>query len=113
MATPKKKPPVAQQAAQPVKTNGHIGPAIIVLTNAFVFIGDLTIEADGSISVIDAVNVRQYGTEGKGLAALAHGPRKATVLDYVGVMVARQHAFLFHIPVVADLQGFLAVANKV
>lgn len=92
----------------------HIGPSILVCTNGFVFVGDATIHDDGSVTSTDTVNVRQYGTEGKGMAALAHGPLKATVVDFVGILNVRPHAFLMDVPLAGGaMANFLSRANRV
>lgn len=118
MATSKKvsTPKQAAVSAQPApKFSGALGPAIYICTNGFVYVADGTKNPDGSLTLIDACNLRRYGTENVGLAALAHaGPRKDTVADYAGVMVVQGPAFLMHIPMGrTQLDQFLKVANRV
>ena len=91
------------------------GEAIYVCTNGFVFIGRKAEGvADSGTTLCDAVNVRVYGTEGKGLAALAYGPTSQTVVDFVGVIHIVPGALLLVIPLAeGSLAKHLAVANRV
>jgi len=60
---------------------------IAILTNGFVFVGDVTVKKDW-IEIENTYNIRRFGTT-KGLGQLAvEGIQKDTVLDKVGVLRA-------------------------
>jgi hypothetical protein len=69
------------------------GLNIIVLTNGFVYVGDVTV-TEKWITVTNATNIRRWGTT-KGLGELCAGPTSSTHLDKTGTLKINPMAFLF------------------
>lgn len=69
---------------------------IIVITNGFVLIGDVTV-AESTYIVKEASVIRRWGTT-KGLGQIAlKGPTSTTVLDPCGTVEIEKHATLMRI----------------
>lgn len=69
---------------------------IIVITNGFVLIGDVTV-AESTYIVKEASVIRRWGTT-KGLGQIAlKGPTSNTVLDPCGTVEVEKHATLMRI----------------
>lgn len=69
---------------------------IIVITNGFVLIGDVTV-AESTYIVKEASVIRRWGTT-KGLGQIAlKGPTSTTVLDPCGTVEVEKHATLMRI----------------
>ena len=67
---------------------------IAVLTNGFVYVGHVA-QRDGYVEIVNAKNIRRWGTT-KGLGQLAiQGPQKETILDETGVVRAPLHSVIF------------------
>ena len=58
---------------------------IIVADRGWIFVGDCTDEADGSVTIRNAKNIRRWGTT-KGLGELANGPTDETTTDDYGTV---------------------------
>lgn len=68
------------------KDSNHFGPVqIIVGDKGFVFVGNVQDNSDGSVTITEAKNIRQWGTT-KGLGELTSGPTEATVTDFYGTV---------------------------
>ena len=78
---------------------------IVVLTNGFVFMGVIETYTETLFRLVEAENIRVYGTTaGLGQIAL-HGPTTETKLDPVGVVEVRGASMsniLFVIPCVYE-----------
>jgi hypothetical protein len=72
---------VRKDAAQPVRDIGNV--RIIVADRGWVFVGNCTDQADGSVVIRNTRNIRRWGTT-KGLGELITGPTKNTVVDAYG-----------------------------
>ena len=72
---------------------GFSAPQIIILDRGFVYVGDVTIDADW-VTISNARNVRRWGNS-KGLGELAKsGPLKDSVLDPAGTVRAPMRALI-------------------
>jgi hypothetical protein len=61
----------------------HTTKQILIITNGFVFMGDVK-DVEGGVYVTDLQNIRRYGTE-RGIGQIAmSGPTKDTILDPFG-----------------------------
>jgi len=58
---------------------------IIVADRGWVFVGKCVTNADGSVTITDAKNIRKWGTS-KGLGELVDGPLSGTVADPYGTV---------------------------
>jgi len=58
---------------------------IIVADRGWVFVGECFDNADGSVTIRNARNIRRWGTDA-GLGQLIDGPRKETVCDDYGIV---------------------------
>lgn len=58
---------------------------IIVADRGWVFLGDCVNNEDGTVTIHNAKNIRQWGTT-KGLGELANGPTGKTVADECGTV---------------------------
>jgi len=68
-------------------------PQIVILDRGFVYVGDVTIDADW-VTILNARNVRRWGTS-KGLGELAKtGPLKDSVIDPAGTVRAPLRALI-------------------
>jgi hypothetical protein len=70
---------------------------IVVLNNAFVYVGDVSFNIQGYICIDRCRNIRVWGTT-QGLGQLRTGPTKETVLDECGTVYAPNHALAHLIP---------------
>lgn len=61
---------------------------IVAAEGGWVFVGDCTDEADGSVTIRHAKNIRRWGTTA-GLGQLVTGPTSDTVLDEYGTVRLR------------------------
>lgn len=75
----------------------HYGKQIVVLDRGFVYIGDVSIDADG-ILINGARCIRKWGTK-RGLGELRNGPTDKTILDDVGTVRAPVRALIHFIAV--------------
>jgi hypothetical protein len=57
--------------------------AIVAAPYGWVFVGEVTRNDAGGIDMVDAKNIRRWGTT-KGLGELVNGPTKETVIDPYG-----------------------------
>lgn len=68
-------------------------PQIVILDRGFVYVGDVTIDADW-VTITNGRNVRRWGTS-KGLGELAKtGPLKDSVIDPAGTVRAPLRALI-------------------
>ena len=81
---------------QPTDVSQLTGQHIVVLDRGFVYVGDITVDAEW-IRIERAQNIRVWGTE-KGLGQLRNGPTKDTKLDECGVVLAPRRALISLIP---------------
>jgi hypothetical protein len=58
---------------------------IIVADRGWVFVGNCTDNADGSVTIRNAKNIRSWGTT-KGLGELSKGPTESTKFDEYGTV---------------------------
>lgn len=65
---------------------------IVVLDRGFVYVGNVTVEADW-VLIRNAHNIRVWGTT-KGLGELVNGPLSGTRLDSVGTVKAPLRALI-------------------
>lgn len=73
-----------------------VGHKVVVLTNGFVFVGQLhEKDSNDNYLISNCRNIRVWGTEGKGLGYLQHGPTRDTLLDDVGLLVFPRHALVY------------------
>ena len=61
---------------------------IVAAEGGWVFVGDCTDEADGTVTIRNAKNIRRWGTTA-GLGQLSKGPTQDTVLDDYGTVRTR------------------------
>jgi hypothetical protein len=80
-------------ASATTQASENHGLNIIVLTNGFVYVGDVTV-TEKWITVTNATNIRRWGTT-KGLGELCAGPTSSTHLDKTGTLKINPMAFLF------------------
>lgn len=76
---------VREDAASPVSIGEK---RIIVADRGWVFVGDCTDNEDGSVTIRNAKNIRNWGTT-KGLGELANGPTNKTQTDNYGTVETR------------------------
>lgn len=70
---------------------------IVVLTNGFVYVGDVQPLTDGVVPILNAWNIRKWGTT-RGLGQIAiGGPTKETILDRAGTVRAPYHSVIMYI----------------
>ena len=68
-------------------------PQIVILDRGFVYVGDVTIDADW-VTILNARNVRRWGTS-KGLGELAkRGPLKDSIIDPAGTVRVPMRALI-------------------
>jgi len=68
---------------------------IAVLTNGFVYVGDVQPINKGVIVILNAWNIRRWGTS-RGLGEIAvEGPTKNTILDRAGIVRVPNHSLIF------------------
>lgn len=72
------------------------GDHIVVCDRGWVYVGDITVDAD-YCRIKDAYNIRRWGTT-RGLGELVSGPTATTVLDPVGNVIIPARAVLHYIP---------------
>ena len=90
----------AMFASQPLLPSSiKHGIQIVVLDRGFVYVGDVTIDAD-FVYIENASNIRVWGTS-KGLGELVDGPLPTTKLDKVGSVKANRRALIYLIAVKA------------
>lgn len=58
---------------------------IIIADRGWVFVGNCTDEADGTVTIRNAKNIRRWGTT-KGLGELVNGPKAETKYDDYGTV---------------------------
>lgn len=58
---------------------------IIVADRGWVFVGDCVDNEDGSVTIVNANNIRRWGTTA-GLGELANGPLSETQYDHYGTV---------------------------
>lgn len=68
------------------------GTAIVVLDRGFVYVGNVTVDAEWCV-IQNAKNIRVWGTT-KGLGELVNGPTKGTKMDAVGTVRAPMRAVI-------------------
>lgn len=68
------------------------GQHIVVLDRGFVYVGDITIDAEW-VRITNARNIRVWGTT-DGLGQLRNGPTKETKLDACGEVLAPKRALI-------------------
>ena len=81
-------------------TSKDLGQNIVVLDRGFVYVGNVTEDAD-RITITAAKNIRQWGTK-DGLGELRRGPLASTKLDDAGDVVVYKRAVMHFI----KCQGF-------
>lgn len=79
-----------------------LGWNIVVLDRGFVYVGEVREVDEKWIIIEHAQNIRRWGTQGKGLGALANGPLPETVLDKCPTVRAYRD----------EVKHFLAVEEK-
>ena len=76
--------------------NGKSNKYIVVITNWFVYMGDVT-EGDKYLRIENAHCIRVWGTTA-GLGEIAlNGPTPSTVLDAAGIVEVANHAVIMKI----------------
>lgn len=59
---------------------------IVVADRGWVFVGDVTANDDGSVTIDNAKNIRVWGTT-NGLGQLRNGPTESTIVDDYGTVM--------------------------
>lgn len=82
-----------ESSKPPASGSSDAGLQIVILDRGFVYVGDVSIDADW-VTIKNARNIRRWGTT-KGLGELAKsGPLKDSVIDHAGTVRAPLRALI-------------------
>ena len=84
------------EGTQAKQSQNPSGQHIVVLDRGFVYVGEITIDADW-VRIERARNIRVWGTT-NGLGELRNGPLSDTKLDECGVVLSPRKALISLIP---------------
>ena len=85
--------PQCQPSTSKGVTRSYDAPQIVILDRGFVYVGDISVDADW-VTITNARNVRRWGTS-KGLGELAKsGPLPNSILEAAGTVRAPMRALI-------------------